>query len=199
MTEKSNEEIQIPEFKKIIAGYSDDELRKVLRKRKLYQNEAADFAIQEAIRRGIIYSEQDLFAKEYKHEPDKFSIFPSIENEKTSLKFKRSISRSLLILGVLPVVWGVVKIFGGQGLEGILIFIFGAAWSFNSFQLMHLAKQGLKMIYLMFAMAVLAAMYIIGNFAVSNSLTRIDILITAIGLGFVLYSIGFLWNLRNFK
>jgi hypothetical protein len=197
--EKSNDENQNPEFKKIIAGYSDDELRKVLKKRKLYQIEAAEFAIQEAIRRGIIYSEQDLFAKEYKDEPDKFSIFPFIENEKISTKFKKSISRSLLILGVLPVILGVVKFLGGHSFEGILIFIFGAAWSFISFQLMRLPNPNVKLIYFMFIMAVIAAAYIIRNFVVSNSLTRIDILITAIGLGFVLYAIGFLGSLRNFK
>lgn len=199
MMEKSNGENHVPEFKTIIAGYSDDELRNVLKKRKLYQNEAADFAVQEAIRRGIIYSGQDLFAKEYKDEPEKFSIFPSIESEKTSTKFKRSISRSLLILGVLPVILGVINIWEGNSVEGIFIFIFGAAWSFTSFQLMHLVNPGLIRIYLMFAMAVLAAAYIIRNFAVSNSLTGIDILITAIGVGFVLYAIGFVGSLRNFK
>lgn len=199
MMEKSNDENPVPEFKKIIAGYSDDEIRKVLKKRKLYQREAADFAIQEAIRRGIIYSEQDLFAKEYKDEPEKFSIFPNIENEKTSTKFKTSISRSLLILGSLPVVWGVIKILGGHSLEGIFIFIFGAAWSFTSFQLMRLANPNFKLIIFLFIMAVIAAGYIIRNFVVSKSLTSIDILITAIGLGFVLYAIGFLGSLRNFK
>lgn len=199
MMEKSNDKNQIPEFKKIIAGYSDEELRKVLKKRKLYQKEAADFAIQEAIRREIIYSEQDLFAKEYKDEPEKFSIFPSIDNEKTSTKFKRSISRSLLMMGVLPSVWGVIKILGGFQIEGVLIFIFGAAWSFTSYQLMRLVNPDLKLVYLMFLMALLAAGYIIRNFVISNSLTRIDILITAIGVGFVLYAIGFLGRLKNFK
>ncbi len=199
MMEKSNDENQVPEFKTIIAGYSNDELRKVLKKRKLYQKEAADFAIQEAIRRGIIYSEQDLFAKEYKDEPEKFSIFPIIESEKTSAQFKKSISRSLLILGTLPVVWGIIKIFGGHSFEGIFIFIFGAAWSFTSFQLMRLANLNFKLIIFMFIMAVLGAGYIIRNFVVSNSLTSIDILITTIGLGFVLYAIGFLGSLRNFK
>jgi hypothetical protein len=197
MMEKSNDENQVPEFKTIIAGYNDDELRKVLKKRKLYQKEAAGFAIQEAIRRGIIYSEQDLFAKEYKDEPEKFSIFPIIESEKTSAQFKKSISRSLLILGTLPVVWGIIKILGGHSFEGI--FIFGAAWSFTSFQLMRLANPNFKLIILMFIMAVSGAGYIIRNFVVSNSLTSIDILITTIGLGFVLYAIGFLGSLRNFK
>ncbi len=199
MMEKSNDENQVPEFKTIIAGYSDDELRKVLKKRKLYQKAAAEFAIQEAIRRGIIYSEQDLFAKEYKDEPEKFSIFPIIESEKTSTKFKKSISRSLLILGALPVVWGIIKILGGYSFEGILIFIFGAAWSFTSFQLMRLANPSFKLIIFMFIMAVIAAGYIIRNFALSHSLTSIDILITTIGLGFVLYAVGFLGSLRNFK
>jgi hypothetical protein len=199
MTEKSNGENHIPEFKTIIAGYTDDELRKVLKKRKLYQKEAADFAIQEAIRRGVIYSEQDLFAKEYKDEPDKFSIFPIIENDKSRTKFIRSISRSLLILGALPLVWGFVKIWGSQSVEGIFILIFGAAWSFTSFKMMRAANPDLKLIYFMFIMTVLAAGYIIRNFAARNSLTRVDILITAIGLGFVLYAIGFLGSLRNNK
>jgi hypothetical protein len=34
MMEKSNIENQVPEFIKIIAGYTDDELRKVLKKKK---------------------------------------------------------------------------------------------------------------------------------------------------------------------
>jgi hypothetical protein len=199
MMEKSNDENQVPEFKTIIAGYTDDELRKVLKKRKLYQKEAAGFAIQEAIRRGIIFSEQDLFAKEYKDEPQKFSLFPIIESEKTSAQFKKSISRSLLILGTLPVVWGIIKIFGGHTLEGIFVFIFGAAWSFTSFQLMRLPNPNVKLIYFVFIMSVIAAVYIIRNFVVSNSLTSIDILITIIGLGFVLYAIGFLGSLRSFK
>ncbi|MBK6285911.1 MAG: hypothetical protein IPF54_27395 [Draconibacterium sp.] len=46
MTEKSNDEAKAPEFKQIISAYSDEELRIVLKKRKLYQKDAADFAIQ---------------------------------------------------------------------------------------------------------------------------------------------------------
>ena len=79
MVEKSNNEIFNNDFEHIIASYSDEELRKVLKKRKLYRKEAADFAIQEAIKRELIYSEQDLFASEFKHEQEKFSVFPAIE------------------------------------------------------------------------------------------------------------------------
>ena len=196
MTEKSNDDAKAPEFKQIIAAYSDDELRNVLKKRKLYQKDAADFAIQEAIRRGIIYSEQDLFAKEYKHEPEKFSIFPTIENEKARAKFKKSVSRSLLILGVVPLVLGGIKIFETQSIEGIIIFVFGVVWSLSSFQLMQKAVNA-KLVYLLFLLLVLALGYIVKMMISAHSLTTIDLLVTFIGVGFVLYAIGFLLKLKN--
>lgn len=197
MMEKSNEEYQIPEFKRIIASHTDDELRIVLKKRKLYRIEAADFAIQEAIRRGLIYSEQDLFAKEYKDNPEKFSIFPSIENEKVRRKFKISISRSLFILGALPMVWGGLKIFETLSLEGILIFVFGAAWSLTSFQLMRAAKLNPKLIYFMLLLAILTFGYLVKIFISSHFINTIDLLISAIAVGFVFYAIGFLGKLKD--
>ena len=196
MTEKSNDDTNIPEFEKIIAAHSDSELRNVLRKRKLYQKDAADFAIQEAIRRGIIFSEQDLFAKEYKHEADKFSIFPTIENEKARAKFKKSISRSMLMLGAVPLVFGGIKIFEFQSIEGIVIFVFGFVWSLTSFQLMRKAVDE-KLVYLLFLLLVLAIGYIVKMMISTHSLNTIDILITFIGAGFVLYGIGFLKKLKD--
>ena len=197
MMEKSNDENQIPEFKQIIAGYTDDELRKVLKKRKLYRKEAADFAIQEAIRRGIIYSEQDLFAKEFKHEPEKFTLFPTIENEKARVKFKKSISRSLFILGALPMVWGGIKIYEIQSLKGILMFVFGAVWSLTSFQLMRSAKLNPKLIYFMFLLAILAFGYLVKIFISSHYINSIDVLISSIAVGFVFYAIGFLGKMKD--
>jgi len=197
MMKESNEESQIPEFMQIIAGYTDNELRKVLKKRKLYTKEAADFAIQEAIKRGLIYSDQDLFAKEYKDEPEKFSIFPTIENEKARAKFKKSISRSLLILGVLPMVWGGFKIYETQSWEGILIFVFGVAWSLISLQLMRSAKLNPKLIYFMFLFAILAFGYVVTIFISSHYLNTIDLLISAIAVGFVFYAIGFLGKMKD--
>jgi len=197
MMEKSNDENQIPEFMQIIAGYTDDELRKVLKKRKLYRKEAADFAIQEAIKRGLIYSEQDLFAKEYNDEPEKFSIFPTIENEKARAKFKKSISRSLLILGVLPMVWGGFKIYETQSWEGILIFVFGASLSLTSFQIMRSAKLNPKLIYFLFLLAFLAFGYLIKEFISSHYINTIDLLISAIAVGFVFYAIGFLGKMKQ--
>lgn len=195
MMKKSNEENNVPGFKQIIANYTDNELRKVLKKRKLYQKEAADFAIQEAIRRGLIYSEQDLFAREFKHEPEKFSIFPTIENEKARGKFKKSIARSLLILGVLIVVWGGMKIFEELSPEGILIFVLGVSWSLTSFQLMR--SVNIKLVYFMFLLLVLLIAYLVKTMISAHSLTTIDVLISVISVGLVLYGIGFLSKMKD--
>ncbi len=195
MTEKSNDEAKAPEFKQIISAYSDEELRIVLKKRKLYQKDAADFAIQEAIRRGIIYSEQDLFAKEYKHMPDKFSMFPTIENEKTRGKFRKSISRSLLVLGAIPLVFGGIKIFETQSIEGILIFVLGAVWIFASYQLMR--KLDKRLVVLLFVLLVFAVAYIVKLLVSTSSLYTIDLLVTVIGIGSVFYGVGFLWKLQQ--
>ncbi len=196
MTEISNDDTNTPEFMQIIAAYTDNEIRNVLKKRKLYQKDAADFAIQEAIRRGIIYSEQDLFAKEYNYEPEKFSLFPGIENEKARVKFKKSISRSLLILGAIPLVFGGIKIFESQVLEGIIIFVFGVLWTFTSLRLMRGAVDE-KLVYLMFLLLVLAVGYIVKIMVSTHSVNTVDVLVTIIGFGFILYGIGFLSKLKD--
>ncbi len=193
--EISNIENNEPEFKKIIAGYSDNELKNVLRKRALYQKEAADFAVQEAIRRGLIYSEQDLFAREFKMEPEKFSVFPSIENNVIRARYRKSITRALIIIGALPMVWGGVKIFETQNLEGILIFIFGVAWSLISFQLLRSVK--LALIYLMFFLLALWTAYLVKMIISARTLIAVDILMAVLAVGIVFYFIGFLGKLKD--
>jgi hypothetical protein len=195
MTEKSSEENQIPEFKRIISNYTDEELRKVLKKRKLYQNDAAEFAIEEAIKRGMIFSEQDLFAREFQHEPEKFTLFPAIENEKARKKFMKSIARSLIILGGLPMILGGIKMFETQSIEGILIFIFGAMWSIVSFQIMRSVK--ISNIILMYFLLVMAIGYLVKIFVSAGYVKFTDILIATVAVGFVAYGIGFLNKLND--
>ena len=195
MTEKSSEENQIPEFKRIISNYTDEELRKVLKKRKLYQNDAAEFAIEEAIKRGLIFTEQDLFAREFQPEPEKFSLFPTIENEKVRAKFRKSITRWLMISGALPMVWGGIKIYKTQSLEGILIFVFGVVWSFVSFQLMRSVNK--KLITAMFLLLALVTGYFVKIFIYVNFLKLFDVLITTMAVGFIAYGIGFLGKLKD--
>ncbi len=195
MTDNSNRASQTPDFKQIISGYTNQEIRTVLKKRKLYQKEAADFAVQEAIRRGIIHSEQDLIASEFRYSEDKFSIFPVVENEKAKSRFKKSIGRSLLVLGVLPLIFGGIKIFDTQSVEGILMFVFGAIWILFSFKLMRAVNT--RLIYGMFLLVAITAVFIVNSMLSNKSLNAMDILITLISMGFITYGIGFLRKLND--
>ena len=195
MKEKSNIKNADNDFEKIIGSYSDDELRKVLKKRKLYRKEAADFAIQEAIRREIIYSEQDLFASEFKHETEKFSLFPAIENQKAKNKYIRSITRSFIVIGVIPLLLGGIRIFGSMGTEPILMFIWGATWSIVSFRLYQ--SVNIKLVYLLMFLLVLVSGYMVKVFAMQKSIYTMDILVTVLAVGFIWYLTGFLKKLLN--
>src|SRR5690554_6288827 len=99
MTEKSkgSKNISKPDFKEVMGKLNDESLTEVLRKRNLYQPEAARSAIDEAIRRGLINSEEDLLSEKYRIQPLKTRLFPEIENEHLRVKIRKSISRSLLI------------------------------------------------------------------------------------------------------
>ena len=195
MVEKSNDDISDREFEQIIAGYTDDELRKVLKKRNLYQKQAAVFAIQEAIRRGIIYSEQDLFASEYKHEQEKFSIFPTVENEKARSRYKRSITRTLIAIGAIQMVWGGIEIFEFHSIKGIMILVFGTAWSITSFRLMQ--SVNMKLVYFIYSLFVVLVAYLVQLMISHHFINAMDIVVAVITLGFVLYGIGFLSKLRD--
>jgi len=110
-------------------------------------------AIEEAIKRGIIFSEQDLFGEEYKVEELQTSMFPKINKSENRHKIRKSIARSLVIYGAIPVVFGLVQTNQGNSLEGGLILLFGLLWIYFSSQLIK-AYQMLFIVLLMTASAV---------------------------------------------
>lgn len=193
MAELSNNEYPKKDYEQIIASYSDDELSDVLKKRKLYQKEAAEFAVQEAIRRGLIYSEQDLFASEYQHKPERFSIFPTIENERIKNKYVKSILRTFLIIGVIPVVYGGIRIIESLNVEAVLMFLFGATWSIATFQLKK--TLNVKTVYLLLVLLVLAVAFLIRYFVLQKSIYSTDVLFSVTALGIIFYLVGFLQKL----
>lgn len=120
------------DFWQLIPGYSDEEIIQILKRRTYYIPEAANLAIEEAIKRGIIHSEQDLFADEYNVEELSFAWFPRIHDLFTRAKVRRSIARNLVVAGVVPLVFGMVEMNRGEHLEGSLILVFGLIWMFFS-------------------------------------------------------------------
>ncbi|MCK3685088.1 hypothetical protein [Maribellus sp. YY47] len=123
------------DFRQLIPGYSDDEIIRILKRRTYYIPEASRLAIDEAIKRGIIHSEQDLFSDEYKVEELSFSWFPHIRDLFTRAKIRKSIARSLVIAGVIPLVFGMMQMNRGLREEGSLVLAFGLVWMFFSAQL----------------------------------------------------------------
>ena len=194
MIEKSNVNSNQAEFYSAIPDYNNEQLINVLKKRTQYQKEAREIAIREAIKRGIINSEQDLFAKEFNDKPQKFSIFPVIDSDDNRNKIRKSIARVLLIIGSLPVVWGVIRIVDNELFEGILLSILGCIWIFASIKL--LKKMDLQKVFLLFVMLFLSVVYIVKLFFTIKTPTAMDYLIPAILYSLVIYALLLLRKLH---
>jgi len=192
--EKSKEEDAQPDFEKIYSEYSDNEIIDILKRRKHYQEEAAKQAINEAIKRGMINSEQDLFSEDYQVEPLKFTLIPKIERAEARRKTQRSLARSLAIAGAMPVIWGGLKIIRGAILEGVILFILGGIWIYISIQIFKKKSRWQSVLYLIWGAG---AVYMTVFFAAQKSLVYVDVIISAIGLGFVLYGLLFLNKLKS--
>lgn len=193
MAEKSKVENNKSDFHSSIPDYSNEEILAILKKRKQYQKEAADLALHEAIKRGLIHSEQDLFSEEFKEMPETFSIFPIIENDNYKNKIRKSIARTFIITGVIPLVWGFLKINESQTLEGGLLLVLGIIWIFASSQLIR--KGNLQMVNLLFVLFASSIIYIIKLFMAINKPAIMDVFIPVIICLLIFYGILFLRKL----
>lgn len=108
--------------------YRDEEIMDILRKINLYEPPARKLALEEAIRRKLIHSEQDLFAPDFAPKKLKFSLFPSSEKRETVTRTIRSLSRALLLAGVIPVIFGILKFQVAKYGEGSALMLTGLVW-----------------------------------------------------------------------
>lgn len=191
MTEKSNSGTS--DFRTIIPGYSDEEIINILKKRKLYQKEAAEIAIKEALKRGLIYSEQDLFDEGFQVEPVKFSLFPTIEDKNTQIKIIKSISRSLIISGAIPTIWGFLKLNDGKTIEGGILLVSGILWIY--FSAMLIRKASLDIVNSLFVLLFLSVVYFLKLFLKSGTFIFIDIFVTIVVFCLITYGLLFLRRL----
>jgi hypothetical protein len=153
-------------------------------------------AIREAVKRGIIHSEQDLFSDEYHVEPVKFSLFPIIEDQENKKKITKSIARVLLICGVVPVVWGIIRLNFGALAEGIVLVIFGAIWIFYSSRIMlKYRKEG---VFILFLLLFVSSAYFIKIILLKKgTFIFMDFFIPAVLYLFIVYGLLFLGKLNR--
>lgn len=195
MTKKSIKNKNKPDFKSLIPEYSDDEIIRILKKRKHYQKEAAELAIEEAIKRKLIHSEQDLFSDSFKDEPLSSSMFPSIMREETKNRIRKSIARGLILLGSLPTVWGVLNISEGTIPEGILLIFLGTSWIYASAKLMRTIS--LPMVNVLFIILFASVIYNVKLFFEIKNPGAMDFVIPIVLSALVAYGLLFLRKLND--
>lgn len=109
--------------------FTDPQILEILKNQKNYQESARNAAIQIAVERRLIHSEQDLLAPEFQSSKDtKLSLFPTAPNAYHNNRLVGSVFRFLLIFSLLPVVYGVLKYSEGQIDQAILGVGIGAIW-----------------------------------------------------------------------
>lgn len=194
MTKKSIAKTNITDFRSLIPIASDDEIIDILKKRKYYQQEAADLAIHEAIKRGLINSEQDLFAEEFQEKSTAFSWFPVINDTENNTKIRKSIARVLLIIGALPGVWGALEISKSVLIEGILLILLSATWIYISTKLMRVVQK--RMVNLLFVMLAASIIYVVKLFSGMKGLVLMDFAIPAILFSLIIYILLFVRRLK---
>ena len=194
MGKSKPDDIEI-DYKQLYKSLTDDEINKILVKRSHYQKEAAEAAISEAITRGMIHSEQDLFADKFRHKPLKFSVFPKIENEGSRKKMQKSLTRSLLFLGVIIIAWGVWEIFRHNLTEGAAFIIAGVIWNIISYSFFKTVNS-LK-IKLLFLIQGIAAIYTVIKLTLYNSLVFMDVFTVVVLFCFVFYGLLYMKKLND--
>ena len=114
-----------------IRSLSDDDLVELLKMRDHYQSEAVAIAIEDALNRGIIFSEQDLEMPKF--QPDQShsrSLFPHLNKEHQFQKVFTSLIRVLYLIAILPMLFGVLKLVEYELPFGISLLVLGLAWVF---------------------------------------------------------------------
>lgn len=185
------------DFKKDIPEYSDDRIREILKLRDHYQPEAAKMAIDEAIKRGIIFSEQDLFAEEYMVKELESSIFPSIKKEDNRTKIRRSIARSLAVCGAIPTAFGILQMYQGKSIEGVLILLFGLIWLYCAVDLI---KNYNKMfVYVILLESIIALVYVSTKLILTQHMVYFDYFVPVVLFLLIVYGLFFMKRIAESK
>lgn len=185
----------LKELETSMKEYPDEEIKEILKKRNLYNPDVAQMAVEEALQRGIIHSEQDLADQEYRLKKLRFHLFPVIEDEETRERLIRSLSRCVLLTGVFPVIFGFLKIAENKLPEAFLLIIPGAVWILSTAFLMRTHNR--KLIYIILAMAGLSAVYVLNLLLQVKPLRVMDLFVGLIIYGIIFYSLLYIRSLFN--
>ncbi len=192
---KSTEDKSKLTFETAIPEYNDEEIIDILRKRKYYQPKAVELALEEAFRRELIHSEQDLFDEQFHVPPLQFRLFPNIEDEKNKHKIRKSIARGTLILGIIPTIWGFLKLNAGHQIEGGILVAMGIIWIFLSSRL--ILKVNYVLVNILLAISAASVFYVANLFLSVKTLIFMDLFIVVVLYGMLVYGLLFIRRLKQ--
>ncbi len=165
-------------------GYTNEQLEELLRTRSSYRKKAVDLAMAEAINRGMLKSEADLEEEKFREISARFSLFPRPVNQSLRIKIIRSLSRSLLIAGAMPTVFGVYRILQHAILEGGALSLIGLIWISSAWIIF--TRYNIRLWAPMLIIALLGAVYIGRTMWMLQGLGTVDYLIAG-GLNVVIF------------
>jgi hypothetical protein len=183
------------DFREIIRECTDEELIKALRQRTYYIPEAAQLAIDEAIKRGIINSEQDLLQEEYRVKDLNFSWFPEPINDRNRKQIRISLGRSLVLCGIFPLIYGFIKLNAGYQFEGSLILGFGLIWISLSSQLLRAFHKSLITVLLI--ANIIGAAYIFMRLLSFNHSPFMDFFVAIVLFSLITYGLIYLYKITR--
>ncbi|NQU84518.1 MAG: hypothetical protein HQ541_02035 [Mariniphaga sp.] len=183
----------IKELEKSIIDYSDEEVMEILKKRKHYNPIVVKMTIEEAVKRGIINSESDLVAEDYRVEPFRFHIFPSIEKHEIRIRVIKSLSRGILLAGIIPTIFGFLRIAENKMIEAFILLCLGGIWIASAALLMRSFHQ--RFIYLILSMGGLSVIYVAKVLLGLKPFRFMDMFVALIIYGVIFYSLLYIKSL----
>lgn len=184
-----NASVGQPGFEELIPNYNDEELINVLKKRSDYRKEAVALALSEALKRGIIGSEEELLEERFQDEKAGFTWFPMPQIHETRQKIRSSIIRSLVIAGLISFFYGILLLYRKEGSHAELIASFGFVWTVITLLLNR--KHRFLYIVLLLAADALAGIALIVRLVQERGLP-IDFFIVVVFVLMVIYGVIFL-------
>ena len=176
-----------------IPEYSDQEIIEILKKRDHYNPAVAQLAIDEAIKRGLINSESDLVAPEYRTEKLRFHLFPPIQKPESKDKVIRSLSRGILLAGIIPTIYGMMKFAENKLMESFLLVTMGGIWIASSALLMKSRKS--YFVYIIMAMAMVSIVYVVLTFLRLKGIPFMDYFVALIVYCLIYYGLFYVKKL----
>lgn len=182
-------------FVDVFQQMEDEQLLEVLEKRNLYQPEAAEAAVQEAVSRGLIASADELPAPLIKEKHLRLKLFPVIEHPKTRIRIRKSVARMLFLAGLLPAIWGIVRFNSGFSTEGVVLVVYALLWMGSAAWLIRTYKY--PAIVFLVVLAILSLVYIVRLLLFYPGFIFMDFFIISVLYLLMIYGLVFIIRLAD--